>query len=140
MKNLLFRQVHPTHLKNGLGSGAFRPTPNDDDKMSVDCGKMTNPQAAYELHLKKTRTLPTGERVSLETGGTWAVSREVCAVEQLNISPDPVVAEEGQPENIAHHLVDFSSIKGKPKKKNDTVAKRLRQNALAHGKLWPEDK
>lgn len=140
MKKLLLRQVHPVHLKNGLSSGAFRPTPNDEDKLSVDCGNMTVPRASYELHLSKTRVLPNGDRVQLQTAGTWAISREICAAEKLTVLPDAIPSDGKQPENSAHHLVDFSSIEGKPKKKNDTVAKRLRQNALVHGKLWPSEK
>lgn len=140
MKNLLFRQVHPAHFKNGLSSGAFRPTPNDHDKLSVDCGSMTTADASYELHLKKTKSLADGTRKNLETVGTWAITREVCAANQLPVSADPVEEDEFQPENLAHHLVDFSGISGKPTKKNDTVAKRLKQKAMEIGQLWPETK
>jgi hypothetical protein len=139
MKKLLLRQVHPTHLNNGLSSGAFRPTPNDGDQLSVDCGNMTDPKASYELHISKTRVLPNGDRVHLETAGTWAISREICTAEKLTVLPDAISSDGEQPENSAHHLVDFSSIEGIPKKKNDTVAKRLRQNALVHGQLWPTE-
>lgn len=138
MKNTLLRQVHPAHHSNGLSSSAFRPTPSDKDKMSVDCGNMTSAQASYELHLKKSRILPNGERVFSETVGTWAISRDICAVEKLAVIADPLTAKDGQPANDAHHLVDFALIAGKPTKKNDTVAKRLRQEALERGRLWPK--
>lgn len=138
MKNTLLRQVHPAHYTNGLSSGAFRPTPSDEDKMSVDCGNMTSAQASYELHLTKSRVLPNGERSYLETVGTWAISRELCIAEKLSVIANPVQAKDGQPANAAHHLVDFASIVGKPTKKNDTVAKRLRKEALERGRLWPQ--
>lgn len=137
MKDLLFRQVHPHHFKNGLSSGAFRPTPNDEDMLSVDCGGMTTAEGSYKLHLKKTKELPDGSLVALETAGTWAITRGSCAEENLPVIADPLKETENQPANAAHHLVDFSGLKGNPKRKNDTVAKRLKQRALENGRLWP---
>ena len=138
MKDLLFRQVHPSHFKNGLSSGAFRPTPSDDDMLSVDCGNLTTAKASYELHCKKTKQLSDGSRVPLETVGTWAITRDACAISGLPITADPLPATAYQPANAAHQLVDFTNIEGKPSKKNDTVAKRLKQRALEIGCLWPE--
>lgn len=138
-KDLLLRQVHPAHNRNGLSSSAFRPTPRDEDMLSVDCGNLTDSQAAYELHKQKTKLNSSHQREYLETAGTWAFTREICASESLNISADPVKDEPYQPDNPAHHLVDFSTIAGKPNKKNDTAAKRLRQKALETGRLWPID-
>lgn len=135
MRNMLFRQVHPAHFINGLSSGAFRPTPNDEEKLSVDCGNMTTAQASYELHLQKTKTLPSGDRVPLESEGTWAITRDICVAENLPISADPITNEQHQPDNLAHHLVDFSGLAGSASKK--AVAKRLRIKALEIGKLWP---
>ena len=138
IKDLLFRQVHPDHFKNGLSSGAFRPTPRDDDKLSVDCGNMTTPQASYELHLKKTKLGNSTEREFLKSAGTWAIPRDSCRDENLPVIPDEVKEDPFQPNNPAHHLVDFSGISGMPAKKNDLVAKRLRQKALELGQLWPK--
>jgi hypothetical protein len=137
MKDFLLRQVHPTHFKNGLSSGAFRPTPNDGDMLSVDCGNMTTAEASYNLHLTKTKSLADGNRVPLETAGAWAITRELCASNGLPVSADPLTGIEFQPDNAAHHLVDFSGIAGNPPKKNNTVAKRLKQRALEIGCLWP---
>lgn len=137
MKDLLLRQVHPSHFKNGLSSGAFRPTPNDRDMLSVDCSNMTTPEASYNLHLSKTKELPDGSRVTLETSGTWAIPRASCADNSLPVTKDPLVATTSQPANPAHHLVDFSGVNGNPKRKNDTVAKRLKQRAKEIGRLWP---
>lgn len=89
---LLFRQVHPTHLTNGLSSSAFRPTPNDGDKLSVDCARLTTAKSAYELHQRKTRILACGAKIRLETGGTWTISRDVCKLEGLDVHPDPLGA------------------------------------------------
>lgn len=137
MKDYLFRQVHPSHFENGLSSGAFRPTPSDKDLLSVDCGNMTTAESSYNLHLKKTKQLADGSRAPLETVGVWALTRESCASNGLPVSADPLSDIEFQPDNTAHHLVDFSSIEGNPSKKNGTVAKRLRQRALEIGRLWP---
>lgn len=138
MTNVLFRQVHPAHIKGELSSAAFRPTPRDEDKMSVDCSSLTTAEDSYDLHRKKTRTLASGDCVALETAGTWAVDRKTCTDELLCVVPDPIAPTAKQPANPAHHLVDFSQIRGNPKRKNDTVAKRLKQNALKYGRLWPK--
>lgn len=136
-KKLLLRQVHPAHLTNGLSSAAFRPTPRDEGKLSVDCAGISNPQTSYELHIKKTRLTADGTRVQLESAGTWAFSRETCAEEKLSVCADPVTAEPSQPDNLAHHLVDFSSLLAQGQKKADLVAKRLRNEAQEIGRLWP---
>lgn len=139
MKDMLLRQVHPVHFKNGLSSGAFRPTPSDQDKLSVDCGNLTDPEAAFELHKKKTKVSVSGDLANLETAGTWAFTREICVSEKLEVTINPIKDEPNQPDNPAHHLVDFSTILGKPNKKNDTAAKRLRSKAVEIGRLWPKE-
>jgi hypothetical protein len=135
--DLLFRQIHPAHVKNGLSSGAFRPTPMDEDQLSVDCGNLTTAEAAFELHKLKTKINSSGDVEFLETAGTWAFDRADCAAEGLAVNPDPIEAVVNQPDNLAHHLVDFSSIAGASKKKNDAVSKRLRRQAEQHGRIWP---
>ena len=136
-RDLLFRQVHPAHIKNGLSSGAFRPTPSDEDQLSVDCGNLTTAQAAFELHKLKTKVDSSGVVEFLETAGTWTFGRADCAAEGLTVNPDPMEAVVNQPDNHAHHLVDFSSITGALKKKNDAASKRLRRQAELYGRLWP---
>lgn len=136
-RDLMFRQVHPAHIKNGLSSGAFRPTPSDEDKLSVDCSNMTSAEAAFELHKRKTKVKSSGGLEFLETAGTWAFAREDCAAEGLAITPDPIESITNQPDNPAHHLVDFSTITGLARKKNDAVSKRLRRQAEQRGRLWP---
>jgi len=135
----LYRQVHPTHLKNGLSSGAFRPTPRDDDQLSVDCSQLISPEEAYELHKQKTKIDRDGNPVALETAGTWAFTRDDCRDEGLNVVADASEGQPDQPDNPAHHLVDFSSIPGNPKRKNENVSKRLRLSAEKIGQLWPQN-
>ncbi|WP_143589764.1 hypothetical protein [Thalassospira mesophila] len=140
-ENLLYRQVHPTHYMNGLSSGAFRPTPSDQDQLSVDCSSLTTPQLAFELHQKKTKEGPNGERIPLESAGTWGFSRYICVENGLIVKSDPISGEEHQPDNQAHHLVDFSNIPGDLKKnKNRNVAKKLRNDANSIGCLYPVEK
>jgi hypothetical protein len=137
MTNRLFRQVHPNHLKNGLSSAAFRPTPSDKDMLSVDCARLTTAETSFQLHLTKTKKLADGSRANLETAGTWAITREICTENELAVTPDPVKRSEFQPANEAHHLVDFSTIAGNPSRKNENVSKRLKQVAVEIGRLWP---
>ena len=129
MTNLLLRQIHPDHLPDGRGvsSAAFRPTPKDEGKLSVDCGNMTSPQAAHDLHLKK----------GFKTSGTWGITREECASEQLNVLPDPISKSVDGIGNPAHHVVVFPSEK---RKSNRNIAKRLRDKAVDRGRLWPLDR
>lgn len=139
----MYRQVHPTHCLKELSSGAFRPTPSDKDQLSVDCSNMITAQAAYELHLKKTKLdKSTGERSFLQSAGTWALSRSDFSKENLPVSHAPVKDEEHQPDNPSHHLVDYSSIipknPAKPGSKNENVAKRLKLEAIKYGKQWPK--
>jgi hypothetical protein len=48
-EELLFRQVHPSFVRDGRPSSqAFRPTPKDDRKLSVARGALTTPAASYE--------------------------------------------------------------------------------------------
>jgi hypothetical protein len=136
MKKLLFRQVHPDHNKNGLSSGAFRPTPNDEGLLSVDCSEIFTSQVSYETHLQKTKPAKDGKgREFLKTDGTWAISRDSCVTENLPVSYDPVKDEPYQPENIAHHLIDYNGVE---KTKIRNLAKRLRDEADKIGKLWPK--
>lgn len=98
---------------------------------------MTTAQAAFELHKLKTKINSSGVVEFLETAGTWVFGCADCAAEGLTVNPDPIKAVVNQPNNHAHHLVDFSSITGAPKKKNDTASKRLRRQAELNGRLWP---
>jgi hypothetical protein len=48
---LLYRQVHPSFVRDGRPtSQAFRPTPKDENKLSVARGSLTTEKAAYEHH------------------------------------------------------------------------------------------
>lgn len=135
MTKILLRQVHPAHNENGLSSGAFRPTPNDKGFLSVDCSEIFTAQVSYETHLKKTKPAKDGVgREYLKTDGTWAIARECCTTESLPVNPDPIENEEHQPDNLAHHLIDFNGVE---KKDIRNVAKRFKEKAEKIGRLWP---
>lgn len=142
MNKVLFRQVHPKLNENGLSSSAFRPTPSDLDKLSVDCSEMTTAEESFQLHKKKTKKLEDGTVENLETDGAWPIERSLCAAENLQVEPDPVKGDPDQPDNKAHHLIDYTRItaspKGNPKNKNSAVAKRLRARAQELGRCWPK--
>jgi hypothetical protein len=62
---LLFRQVHPSFVRDGrVGSQAFRPTPKDEKMLSVAQSSKTTAQAAFELHTQCKK---------LASAGSWAV-------------------------------------------------------------------
>lgn len=142
MNKILFRQVHPKLNENGLSSTAFRPTPSDLDKLSVDCSDRTSAEASFELHKRKTKRLPDGSLQYLETDGSWPIERSLCLAENLLIEPDPIKDEPEQPDNEAHHLINFETIEapvnGNIKNKNVAVAKRLRARAEELGRCWPK--
>ena len=78
-EELLFRQVHPSFVRDGRPSSqAFRPTAKDEGKLSVARGSLTTPAGAFEVHT-------TG--LGLPSAGTWAVTVGECdAVAELRWS------------------------------------------------------
>jgi hypothetical protein len=76
---ILFRQVHPSFVRDGRPSSqAFRPTRKDDGKLSVARGALTTAAAAFELFTSG---------LELPSEGTWAVSVGECREQALNVLP-----------------------------------------------------
>jgi len=121
---LLFRQVHPSFVRDGrVGSQAFRPTPKDQKMLSVARGSKTTPEAAYELH---TRCKNFG------SAGTWAVSVGECRALALPSREDPIL--EGPCPDPAHALVDFSALSNS---KIEAQGVRLARHANDRDRLHP---
>jgi hypothetical protein len=77
---LLLRQIHPSFVKLGrVTSQAFRPTPKDEQKLSVYDGDLIEPAAAWEHYRKR----------NLESVGVMAVTVEDCRKEDLVVRSSP---------------------------------------------------
>ena len=110
----LYRQIHPSFIKNGghIMSRAFHPSPNDPCRLSVYDGDQITAEKAWRHY---TSTLKR------ESSGVMAVTMAQCNYMNLKVVPDPHPYKE-------HAFVDFSSLTKKQRKKMSqdlrTVAKR----------------
>jgi hypothetical protein len=121
---VLFRQIHPIFLKGGLGSSPFMPNSSDKNLLSVDRGTLTDAAASYALYTSTGR----------QSEAVYGISVGEFGYEKLPCKSDPLEAAEGQPANPAHALADYSAHSSGQQK---NVAKRLKQKALARGRLYP---
>ena len=125
-EELLFRQVHPTWLRDGRLSGqAFTPTKKDKDLLSTARSSLTSAEAAFYLHT---------HRRELMSAGTWAVNVAEC--EEANVTPfhDPTTAPPDKVADPAHTSVDFSSLPSNSKK--EAAGAWLARSAAARGCLY----
>jgi hypothetical protein len=125
-EELLFRQVHPTFVRDGRPSSqAFRPTAKDEGMLSVARSSLTTAAGAFELHTT---------RLGLPSAGTWAVTVGECREQALNVVSDPRTSPPEKVADPAHALVDFA-----PHSKNQRDAKgaRLARKAVERGRLHP---
>jgi hypothetical protein len=121
---LLLRQVHPHFIQEGrVSSVAFRPTPKDQKKLSVNRGSLTTPERSFDLHTREK---------GLQSSGVWGVSvEEVCAMQDLSIEEDPISAPIPDP---SHGLIDFSQIESESRIQK--LASKLAEKARARGCLF----
>lgn len=119
-ETLLLRQIHPTFVQQGrVTSQAFRPTPKDEQHLSVYDGDLIDSQPAYEHY---TGTLGHA------SVGVMAVSVAECTSLDLPTSPDP----EPFPE---HAIIDFTGFE---KKLAEKKAKLLKARAEQRDWLYRE--
>ncbi len=126
--SLFYRQVHPTHRKDGVPSSqAFGPTPKDEDKLSVDDAAKVSAEESWR-HFT--------EKLGFQSAGTWAVSLgEVAEAEDLVLEASPTVhPQEPAKNNPAHCHIDFSQVSSKGQKKKR--AQQLAIKATARGCLF----
>lgn len=110
--NLLLRQINPSFIQSGrVTSQAFRPTPKDENQLSVYDGDQIQPLAAW-LHFTATP--------GCRSAGIMAVSHAECTAEQLPINPDGVPFP-------AHVSIDFSAFVKSEVEKKAKVLTRLAQ-------------
>jgi len=116
---LLHRQVHPSFLQKGrISSQAFRPTPKDEDQLSVSRGSMTTAEDAYALYT---------EEKELESAGVWSVTVGECQTVDLKSYYQPAEEPVHDP---AHGFIDFRGLTSNAKEKR---SKRLAAMARARG-------
>jgi hypothetical protein len=109
--DLVFRQVHPKHWDGkNPNSQAFFPTPQHDDKLSVDDNGLISAEQSWR-HFT--------ERLGLQSVGTWALSvDEVKSAGELKLLRSPVTDPDNPlVDNPAHCLIDFSQVPSKGQKK-----------------------
>lgn len=115
---LLLRQIHHSFVQDGRPSSqAFRPTPKDEQKLSVYDGDQISPTEAFEHYTKVLK---------LDSSGVLAVSKEECEMLDLLVTPDPATFQE-------HALIDFSAY---GKSATEKKAKLLKARAEARGWLY----
>lgn len=122
---VLFRQVHPRFIQGAEPSSqAFQPTPKDDHKLSVDRSALTTAAEAHALFTSTGRL----------SAAVYGLSVQEFQVEELPCVSDPLEAAGEEPANPAHAYADYSAHGVNQQK---IKAKRLKQKALARGRLHP---
>jgi hypothetical protein len=115
-ETLLLRQIHPGFVQNGRPtSQAFRPTPKDENQLSVYNGALIAPKASWHHYT---------ETLSFESAGVMALSHAECLGERLHVIEDKVPFPE-------HCSIDFSGLK---KSEVDKTSKKLA--AFAKARDW----
>lgn len=114
----LLRQVHPNFINNGeITSQVFRPTPKDENLLSMYDGDMITPEEAYNHFINNG---------NCSSEGVLAVSNEECAREDIDVIEDRVPFPE-------HVSLNFSKFN---KKEIERKAKVLKAQAKARGWLY----
>jgi len=115
---LLLRQIHPGFVQDGRPSSqAFRPTPKDNQKLSVYDGDQVSPPDAWDHYT---------DELKLKSGGVMGVTVNECSSLNLPAMPDPVEFPE-------HVLIDFTAY---GKSETEKKAKQLKNRAEKRGWLY----
>ena len=115
---VLLRQVHPSFFQNGrVTSQVFRPTPKDEQKVSLYDGDKIGPEPAHRHYTEV-----------LECASIGVLGVTVAECEELEL---PAIED---PEPFPEHIVlDFSAFE---KKAVETKAKLLKAKAEIRGWLF----
>ncbi len=115
---LLLRQIHPGFIQNGrVTSQAFRPTPKDEQKLSMYDRDQIAPQAAHRHYT---------ETLGCASIGVLGVTVAECTELDLPAIPDPEPF-------LEHVVLDYSAF---PKNVIETKAKLLKSKAETRGWLF----
>lgn len=122
-ETILLRQIHPGFIQDGrVTSQAFRPTPKDENRLSVYDGDMIEPESAWEHFIS---------RPDCRSIGVMGVTVAECSDLELPARPDP---DPEPPEKFPEHgVIDFSAYS---KNQIEKKAKRLRAKAAARDWLY----
>lgn len=125
-EEVLFRQINPSWLEEDghPSSQPFRPTPKDNNKLSVDRSALTDAASSFALFTAS----------GLPSVAVYGVSVGEFKAETISCIPDPLQKTDAQAENPAHAYADYSSH-GTNKQKN--ISQRLKRKALERGRLHP---
>lgn len=100
---LLFRQVHPTWIVDGVPSSqTFKPTPKDEGKLSIALASKIDAEGAYRHHI---------EVLKLASVGSWAVTVAEVTEAELNSFEEPL------DDSPAHGFVDYRGLARRPTEK-----------------------
>lgn len=117
-ETLLLRQIHPNFVQDGRPtSQAFRPTPKDENQLSVYNGALIAASASWRHYT---------DALGFVSAGVMALTHSECAGEQLK------VIEDGDP-FPSHCSIDFSGLK---KSEVEKKSKKLAAFAKRHGWLF----
>jgi hypothetical protein len=117
---ILYRQVHPTWVEDGVPSYlAFTPTTKDKGQLSVDQGSLITAEDAYR-HYTTVR--------KLKSAGAWAVTVGEADGAELKSFDDH---EDDPP---AHGFIDFRGLSKREAKKRAAI---LAARAHKRGRLYP---
>lgn len=116
-ETLLLRQIHPSFVQGGrVTSQAFRPTPKDDNLLSVYDADQISASESLQHFLAQP---------DCKSCGVMAISNGECAHEELVVIPDGVPFD-------SHVSVDFSAHpKGEIEKKSKTTVEECTRARLA---------
>jgi hypothetical protein len=113
LETLLLRQVNPSFIQNGrVTSQAFRPTPKDENKLSVYDGDLITPEDSWR-HF----TLDS----SCHSAGVMAVSQRQCTEQSVPVINDGIPFPE-------HAYLNFSGMsKGEIERKAKVLVSKAQE-------------
>jgi hypothetical protein len=112
------RQINPSFIQNGrVTSQAFRPTPKDENELSVYNGDLISPEKSW-LHFTVTQ--------SFKSAGVMAVSHEQCIEQSVPVIYNGIPFAE-------HAYLSFSNMS---KKEIERKAKVLMSKAQERNWLY----
>ncbi|WP_275288330.1 hypothetical protein [Halomonas elongata] len=106
---ILLRQINPNFIRDGrVTSQAFKPTPKDEDLLSVYDGDMISPQDSLH-HFE--------DSLDCSSSGVMGVTVEECKEQDLTANSDPAPFPE-------HAVIDYSDLSnGQISKKAKKITK-----------------
>lgn len=117
---LLYRQVHPTWVEDGVPSSqAFAPTRKDKGKLSIARGSLITAEGAYRHYT---------DVLKLSSAGAWAVTVGEALTATLDTFAEPLH------DDPAHGYVDFREL---GRREAERKAKLLLPHAVDRGRLHP---